>query len=79
MPTAATKTAAKPAAKKLMGAENVGYAVTDDSVMIIVSRKAAGRPSASGKNIVFASTKGNRQIPGTELTLGLNVYGPAEG
>ena len=74
--TAAPATS-KTTAKKLAGADNVGVAVSDDSIMIIVSRKVDGSPSQSGKNLVFASTRGNKQIPGTELTLGLNIYAPA--
>jgi len=31
-------------------------------------------PSKSGKTIIVATTSGNKVIPGTEVTLGLNAY-----
>lgn len=76
---AASKTAKTTAAKpqKLRGAENVAATVDDDKIIFVVSRKVKGRPSQSGKTVVFASTRGNIEIPGADgLKVGLNIYGP---
>ena len=72
----ATKTAAK--AVKLQGAENITISVSADTVLVAIKRNVKGRMSGSGKNRVYASSKGNKQIPGTDLTLGLNIYGPLD-
>ena len=76
--TATAKEGGALKAQKLKGAENVSVAVSPDKILITVSRKVPGRVSKSGKNVVSASTLGNKPIPGTELTMGLNIYGPVE-
>ncbi len=61
--------------------QNVNFNVTDDDRLIIEihlkeSKKngISFNPSASGKTIVGASTRGNVPIPDTEWFLGLNLY-----
>jgi hypothetical protein len=45
-----------------------------DDIVIRASLKTEGTPSNSGKSVVLASTHGNVTIPGTDVTLGLNLY-----
>jgi len=63
--------------------QNIRLNVTDDDRLIIeVQLKEGGKgkdkikftPSASGKTIVGASTRGNVAIPDTDWFLGLNLY-----
>ena len=46
----------------------------DQVIVLTVKVTEAGRRSASGKSMVIASTEGNMLVPGTDLTIGLNVY-----
>jgi hypothetical protein len=53
--------------------QNVEIEVKGDKVTITVDLSGAGIPSASGKTLVIASTRGNAAIaPG--VFMGLNVY-----
>jgi len=53
--------------------QNVEIEVNGDKATITVDLSAAGIPSASGKTLVIASTRGNVPIaPG--VFLGVNVY-----
>jgi len=52
---------------------NVEVEVNAHLLTITVNLKAPGKPSATGKTLVIASTEGNQAIaPG--VYLGLNVY-----
>jgi hypothetical protein len=55
------------------GSNVEGY--TDGNILhlAIDMTQDAGK-SKSGKNTIVASTKGNRNVAGTDLTLGLNLY-----
>lgn len=44
------------------------------TLIITINPEVKGRDSASGKSTVIASTEGNVSVPGTDLTLGLNLY-----
>lgn len=55
---------------------NVEFEVKGNVLTITVDLSAKGTPSASGKNIVVASTRGNVGIGKGEIKLGLNVYKP---
>lgn len=46
--------------------------IKGDKLIITVDLTAPGTPSASGKSLVIATTRGNVQIGG--VTVGLNVY-----
>ena len=48
--------------------------VVGDVLTLTVKLKRPGTPSKSGNSHVNASTRGNVVIPGTGLTIGLNVY-----
>lgn len=48
--------------------------VNGDTLTLTIKVVRPGTPSASGKTMVHASTRGNVKIPGTDLTLGLNLY-----
>ena len=53
--------------------ENVTYTIKGDKLTITVDLTHEGGRSASGKNIIIASTKGNVKIT-DDATLGLNIY-----
>lgn len=53
---------------------NVDIQVKDGKAIITIDLKAEHGPSKSGKTTIVASTGGNQQIPGTDVTLGLNAY-----
>lgn len=55
-----------------MKGEGFTAEVKGDKLIIEVDLKAPGTPSASGKSIVIATTRGNVQIG--NVTVGLNVY-----
>jgi len=55
-----------------MDGEGFTAKVEGDKLIIEVDLKAKGTPSASGKNMVIATTRGNVQFAG--VTIGLNVY-----
>jgi hypothetical protein len=49
--------------------------IDGETLTLTVKLSYPGTPSASGKTLVNASTRGNVQIPGANgLTIGLNVY-----
>lgn len=52
--------------------ENILVSQEGDELVLRISLKAKGKPSASGKTIVVASTRGNKPIAG--LVLGVNAY-----
>jgi len=55
--------------------DNVKIQISDKGIMTItVDTKVKGGASASGKNIVIASTKGNQSVTPDGLRVGLNVY-----
>lgn len=60
--------------------ENLGNGIAasidGDTLTLTIKLSKPGTPSASGKTMVHASTRGNIAIPGTSpiLTIGLNVY-----
>lgn len=55
--------------------ENVTMTKEGNILTIKVDLSKSGTPSASGKTMVIASTKGNIKVPGTEETfIGVNVY-----
>lgn len=57
--------------------KNVNLDVKGNELVIKIDLSKDFGPSASGKNIIIASTEGNQTIPGKEdegIKLGLNVY-----
>ncbi len=55
--------------------KNVEMKIEDNVLVIKVDLNQEFGPSASGKNIIIASTEGNVSIPGRDDTkVGLNVY-----
>lgn len=48
--------------------------VTDNILTITVDLTKQYGKSSSGKSIIVASTEGNRDVPETDLKIGLNVY-----
>lgn len=54
--------------------QNVTTKVTGNKLVIEVDLSKSFGPSASGKSITVASSKGNQKVEGTDVILGLNVY-----
>ena len=55
--------------------DNVYLRETPDGRLLIeIDMTVKGAPSASGKNIVLASTRGNTAIATRAASIGLNVY-----
>ena len=54
---------------------NTNIVVSPDHILTItVDLKENHGPSKSGKNIIIASTQGNKSIQQTGATIGLNIY-----
>ncbi len=45
-------------------------------LVLTIDTRFHGRPSATGKSDIVASTEGNVEVPGTNLKLGLNIFRP---
>ena len=57
--------------------ENVQVELKDNKAIITIDLTKELGPSASGKSIVIATTRGNVPIPGAEAyKLGVNCYRP---
>lgn len=54
--------------------ENVKVEVKGDKLVVEIDLKATGRPSSTGKNIVIASTGGNKSIPTPDGSVTLGVF-----
>lgn len=54
--------------------QNVKMTVQGDKLTITVDLAAPGKPSASGKTTVIASTHGNQKLDGRNEYIGLNLY-----
>ncbi len=54
--------------------DNVQVETTDDKIIITIDRHKRLGPSASGKTIGVASTRGNVKITADGIYLGLNAY-----
>lgn len=58
--------------------DNVEYTIKGNTLTITIDISKEGVKSSSGKSVVIASTKGNKQIDAKKgLVLGLNLYKPA--
>lgn len=54
--------------------DNVLIETTDTHIIITIDRRQRFGPSASGKTIVVATTRGNARITADGIRLGLNAY-----
>ena len=54
--------------------QNVQITVKDNVATITIKLDERHGDSKTGKTEIVASTHGNQQIPGTNVTLGLNAY-----
>ena len=54
--------------------ENLDIKVKGNVLTITVDLSKQLGPSASGKSMVIASSRGNQPIPGTEAIAGINIY-----
>jgi hypothetical protein len=57
--------------------KNVDLKLDGNRLVITIDLEKDFGPSASGKNIIIASTEGNQSIPGKEeegVKIGLNIY-----
>ena len=57
---------------------NVIANVVNNTLTLTIDLSQPGTPSASGKSLVIGSTCGNVTIPGTKVSVGLNVYTSAK-
>lgn len=71
----ATKKTATQVAPKPFG-DNVAVHVDDEQIVIRIDRRKKGRLSKSGQSNVLASTRGNKPLGDTGLSLGVNCYSP---
>jgi len=55
---------------------NVEMKVEDNTLIINVDLSKTGAPSASGKSIIVASTRGNQPLPEpcSDVKVGLNMF-----
>jgi len=56
--------------------ENMDLNIEGNTLTITVDLSVELGPSGSRKNMIIASTRGNAKIPGTDATIGLNIYKP---
>ena len=54
--------------------QNVEWEIKGDKLIIEIDLTKEFGPSKSGKTITIASTRGNKQVEGTDAIIGLNVY-----
>lgn len=54
--------------------ENMEMVVREGILTITVNLNTELGLSASKKNMIIASSRGNMKIPGTDATIGLNIY-----
>jgi len=54
--------------------ENMDLNIEGNTLTITVDLSKELGPSGSRKNMIIASTRGNAKIPGTDATIGLNIY-----
>jgi hypothetical protein len=54
--------------------ENIQVETTEDEIIIRIKRDYDGGPSTSGKTLIVASSKGNKQVTQDGIILGLNAY-----
>lgn len=54
--------------------KNIEMSVEGTSLTIKIDLAKEFGPSASGKNIIIASTEGNITVPNRDEKIGLNVY-----
>lgn len=60
------------------GTQNVLVAETDEWILIAIDRKTEPTQSASGKSLVIGTTRGNKYLPASGLSLGVNCYRKAD-
>lgn len=53
---------------------NIVMNTTKDKLVITIDLTKEGTVSGSGKSMVIATTRGNAEVPGTDLKLGLNLF-----
>ena len=54
--------------------ENIIATIKGTTLTLEIDLTAPGSLSKSEKNVVIATTRGSAKIPGSEFTLGLNLY-----
>ncbi len=58
--------------------DNVQVETTDTHIIITIDRRQRFGPSASGKTIVVATTRGNPKVTADGIRIGVNAYIYAE-
>ncbi len=54
--------------------KNIEMKREKDILTITVDLSKTFGPSKSGKTIIIASTEGNKDVPGQDAKIGLNIY-----
>lgn len=54
--------------------QNIQVEIRDGKAILTIDLTHRGSTSSSGKSVIVATTSGNVNIPGTDVTLGLNAY-----
>ena len=54
--------------------QNVKWEIKDGKLIIEIDLSEEFGPSKSGKTITVASTRGNQEVEGTDVIIGLNAY-----
>ena len=64
----------RPGRDKEPEMDNMEMTVEGDTLTIVVNLKQDLGLSKSGKTRIIATSRGNAKIPGSDATIGLNVY-----
>lgn len=61
---------------KPLGSKGVHYRLEGQKLVIEVDASSHFGPSSTGKNLIIASTEGNKQIEvnGDDVCIGINIY-----
>ena len=54
--------------------KNVEFKVEGKKLTLVIDLEAEQGLSGSGKSTIVATSSGNVQVPGTDVTLGINAY-----
>lgn len=73
------KPATRPAAKFLPGSgslgDNLEFTLTDKGILTLtIDLNEEQGVSSSGKSKIVSTTGGNQQVPGSNITVGINAY-----
>lgn len=53
---------------------NCQYRIVNGILTLTIDLNARHGESSSGKSVIVATTSGNKEVPGTAVTIGINAY-----